>query len=163
MAANIPLALIPRPEMRILVVDDEKEIRELVRDVLIDDGYEVDEAADGKAAIDKAGAQQFDLVFCDVKMDPIDGFAVLRAFREVQPQAEVILMTGHGSLEAALEAVREGAVDYICKPFEIDDVSAMARAAEERQRLKREPNEARAGAIQAGGEPEFSGLIGRSP
>ncbi|HZS47314.1 MAG TPA: sigma-54 dependent transcriptional regulator [Blastocatellia bacterium] len=149
--------------MRILVVDDEKEIRELVRDVLIDDGYEVDEASDGKAAIDKAAAQRFDLVFCDVKMAPIDGFAVLREFRETQPQAEVILMTGHGSLEAALEAVREGAVDYICKPFEIDDVSAMARAALDRQRLKREPNEARAEAMHAGDEPEFSGLIGRSP
>src|SRR5215471_19464949 len=146
--------------MRILVVDDEKEIRELVRDVLIDDGYEVDEACDGKAAIDRAAAQRFDLVFCDVKMAPVDGFAVLREFREIQPHAEVILMTGHGSLEAALEAVREGAVDYICKPFEIDDVSAMARAALDRQRLKREPNKGSSDTMYAGDEPEYGGLIG---
>jgi len=146
--------------MRILVVDDEQAVRELVRDVLVDDGYDVMEACDGQSAVELGRREQFNLVFCDVKMGRVSGFDVLRAFRELQPQAEVILMTGHGSLEAALEAVREGAVDYICKPFAIDDISAMARAAAERQRLRLEaPPET----VVQEQEPEWTGLIGRSP
>lgn len=145
--------------MRILVVDDERDVRELVRDVLVDDGYEVLEASNGREAVERGREQGIDLVFCDVRMGPLSGFDVLRSFREIQPDSEVILMTGYGSLEAALEAVRAGAVDYICKPFSIDEITAMARAAEDRQRLKREP--ATSSDVQEASE--WQGLIGRSP
>lgn len=144
--------------MRILVVDDERDVRELVRDVLVDDGYEVLEASNGREAVERGQEQPIDLVFCDVRMGPLNGFDVLRSFRELQPNAEVILMTGYGSLEAALEAVRAGAVDYICKPFSIDEITAMARAADDRQRLKREP----ATATDVTEESAWQGLIGRS-
>src|SRR5947208_1446883 len=85
--------------------------------LVVDDGFDAATAADGESAIQLGKHQPFDLVFCDVKMGKTSGFDVLRAFKEdVQPDADIILMTGHASLESALEAVRGGARDYIVKP-----------------------------------------------
>lgn len=143
--------------MQILVVDDDRSVREMVCEVLRDDGFNVEAAPDGETAIEMGRSQAYDLVFCDVKMGKTSGFDVLRAFKEdVQPDADIILMTGHASLESALEAVRGGARDYIVKPFSIEELSSLARTAMERRKMVRE-----APAVVE--QPaEFADLIGRS-
>jgi two-component system response regulator AtoC len=119
--------------MRILVVDDEESIRKLVSDVLTGQGYHVSSACDGKVALDLAVETDFDLVFCDVMMDGLSGFDVLKKFRDsAGSRAEFVLMTGHVSIEAAIDAVQNGANDYICKPLSIENVRAMALAVEQR-------------------------------
>jgi two-component system, NtrC family, response regulator AtoC len=145
--------------MQILVVDDDQAVRQMVGAVLREDGFEVLEAADGQAALELGRRNRFDLVFCDVKMGRVSGFDVLRAFREeLQPDADIILMTGYASIESALDAVRYGARDYICKPFSIEDLSGVARSAlERRQTVKRAETEAAASA-----EPEFADFVAKS-
>ena len=120
--------------MKILVVDDEDAVRELVRDAMVEQGYKVWAAASGREALDLGGEFEFDLVFCDVVMDGLSGFEVLKTFRgTLRSQAEIVLMTGQASVEAAIEAVQHGANDYICKPFSIGVLQAIASAVEQRR------------------------------
>ncbi len=120
--------------MKILVVDDEEPIRELVRAAMTERGYQVWCAASGREAMDLGAEHDFDLVFSDVVMDGMNGFEVLRAFRgTLHSQAEIVLMTGQASVEAAIEAVQHGANDYICKPFSIGVIQAIASASEQRR------------------------------
>ena len=120
--------------MKILVVDDEDAVRELVRDAMVEQGYQVWVASSGRQALDLGGEIEFDLVFCDVVMDGMSGFEVLKTFRgTLRSQAEIVLMTGQASVEAAIEAVQHGANDYICKPFSIGVLQAIASAVEQRR------------------------------
>lgn len=120
--------------MRVLVVDDEDYIRELVTMAMTERGYEVRSAGSGEEAVDLASRCDFDLVFCDVVMSGLSGFDVLRAFHErLNSEAEIVLMTGQASVEAAIEAVQHGANDYICKPFSISVLQAIASAVEQRR------------------------------
>ncbi len=120
--------------MKILVVDDEQPILELVRAAMADRGYQVCCAASGREAMDLGSEHNFDLVFSDVVMEGMNGFEVLRAFRgTLHSQAEIVLMTGQASVEAAIEAVQHGANDYICKPFSIGVIQAIASAVEQRR------------------------------
>src|SRR4030095_13060855 len=113
--------------MKILVVDDEDAVRELVRDAMVKEGYKGWAAGSGREALDLGGEFEFDLVFCDVVMDGLSGFEVLKTFRgTLRSQAEIVLMTGQASVEAAIEAVQHGANDYICKPFSIGVLQAIA-------------------------------------
>jgi DNA-binding NtrC family response regulator len=106
----------------ILVAEDEAAVRESLAEVLREEGYEVTTAADGTAAMAALDAQEFDLVLTDIRMPGADGVAVLRHAREVAPQALVLLMTAHATVETAVEAIRRGAQDYLLKPFIFDDV-----------------------------------------
>ena len=120
--------------MRVLVVDDEDAVRNLVTSAMSDRGYQVWSASSGNRALELAAEQSFDLVFCDVVMDGLSGFDVLKAFRENAAQeSEIVLMTGQASVEAAIEAVQKGANDYICKPFSISVLQAIASAVEQRR------------------------------
>lgn len=120
--------------MKILVVDDEQPILELVRAAMADRGYHVCCAASGREAMELGAEHNFDLVFSDVVMEGMNGFEVLRAFRgTLHSQAEIVLMTGQASVEAAIEAVQHGANDYICKPFSIGVIQAIASAVEQRR------------------------------
>jgi two-component system, NtrC family, response regulator AtoC len=120
--------------MRVLVVDDEDFVRELVREAMLEQGYQVYVASSGQAAVALASEQEFDLVFSDVVMDGMSGFDVLRAFRQtLRSEAEIVLMTGQASVESAIEAVQHGANDYICKPFSIGVLQAIASAVEQRR------------------------------
>ncbi|HEX5735912.1 MAG TPA: sigma-54 dependent transcriptional regulator [Blastocatellia bacterium] len=120
--------------MRVLVVDDEDAVRDLVTRALSDRGHQVWSASSGNQALELAAEHDFDLVFCDVVMDGLSGFDVLNAFREKTAQeSEIVLMTGQASVEAAIEALAKGANDYICKPFSISVLQAIASAVEQRR------------------------------
>jgi DNA-binding NtrC family response regulator len=118
--------------MKALVVDDNEVIRGNVSEVLREDGWVVSEADSAEQAFEMIEHDQWSLVFCDVKLsdgsDGGDGYAVLRRFTEEQPEAQIVLMTGHGSAVGALDAVSLGAYDYLMKPFDVDDVLRISQA-----------------------------------
>ena len=104
-------------KVNILVVDDESTIRESLRLVLEEEGYETSIASDGKEALDLIKVNDFDIIITDLKMPEIDGMALIRQCQQICPQTSIIIITAHGSLESAIEALRIGAYDYILKPF----------------------------------------------
>ena len=112
---------------RLLVADDEAAIRESLSEVLREEGYEVTEAVDGSAAIAALQAREFDLVIADLRMPGADGIEVLRRTREWAPQTLVILVTAYATLETAVEALRQGAHDYIITPLIFEDVLGKVR------------------------------------
>ncbi len=116
--------------MNALVVDDEALIRDNVAEVLRAEGWTVSEAETAEAALALLGTGAWALVFCDVRLGDgqRDGFDVLRRFNEEQPDAQIVLMTGHGSAIGALDAVSSGAYEYLLKPFDIDDVRVIAQS-----------------------------------
>ncbi len=122
---------------RVLVVDDEPGLRQSLGLLLGDAGYEVAAESDGKRALDRALSETFDLILCDVRMPEMDGLSFLRAYRGRGGTALVIMMSAYGGEEAALTAMKEGAYDYIPKPFRPDEVVLTLRKAEERERLGR--------------------------
>ena len=122
---------------RVLIVDDEPGLRQSLGLLLADAGYEVAAESDGKRALERALAEPFDLILSDVRMPEMDGLAFLRAYRARGGAALVIMMSAYGGEEAALAAMKEGAYDYIPKPFRPDEVVLTLRKAEEREQLGR--------------------------
>jgi DNA-binding NtrC family response regulator len=127
--------------MKALVIDDNELVRSNVAEVLRAEGWEVREAESAERAFEMLGDGAWELVFCDVRLSDkseSEGYAVLRRFVEEQPEAQIVLMTGHGSAAGALDAVSSGAYDYLMKPFENQDVlriaQAVRRSAEKRER-----------------------------
>jgi two-component system response regulator AtoC len=120
---------------RVLVVDDEPGLRQSLGLLLADAGYHVTAEGDGAKALERAVAESFDLVLCDVRMPDMDGTAFLRAYRARGGTALVIMMSAYGGEESALAAMKEGAYDYIPKPFRPDEVILTLRKAEEREQL----------------------------
>jgi two-component system, NtrC family, response regulator AtoC len=114
--------------MKALVVDDEAVIRDIVADVLRADGWTVSEADTAERAFELLSDGEWSLVFCDVVLGGEDGFAVLRRFKEEQPDAQIVLMTGHGSAVGALDAAALGAYDYLFKPFNVNHILALAQS-----------------------------------
>src|SRR5438128_2535654 len=122
---------------RVLVVDDEPGLRQSLGLLLADAGYDVAAEGNGAKALQRALAEPFDLVLCDVRMPDMDGLAFLRAYVSGGGSALVIMMSAYGGEEAALAAMKEGAYDYIPKPFRPDEVVLTLRKAEEREGLGR--------------------------
>src|SRR5438874_3700568 len=119
------------PDLKALVVDDDDLIRSNVAEVLSNEGWDVTEAESAERALDLLRGDAWALVFCDVKLsgkNDFEGYDVLRSFNEEQPEAQIVLMTGHGSAVGALDAVSSGAYDYLMKPFEISDVKRISQA-----------------------------------
>jgi DNA-binding NtrC family response regulator len=119
----------------VLLVDDEKSVRSTLSSFLKKAGYQVEEAANGQEAVEKLKAQFFDLIITDLKMKPMDGLAVLRESKEINPLTEVIVLTGYGTVESGVEAMRSGAYDYIQKPFDRDEFLIVVDKALERKEL----------------------------
>ncbi len=107
---------------KILVVDDEKTIRESLSMVLEEEGYTAQAVSNGKEALDLVKETDFDIVITDLKMPELDGMELLKQCQRLCPQTSLIIITAHGSLESAIEALRAGAYDYILKPFDFDEV-----------------------------------------
>jgi DNA-binding NtrC family response regulator len=117
--------------MKALVVDDNDVIRTNVAEVLRDEGWDVSEAVSAEQAFEMLHRDFWALVFCDVRLSDKnneEGYAVLRRFTQEQPEAQIVLMTGHGSAVGALDAVSSGAYDYLMKPFDVADVRRIAQS-----------------------------------
>ncbi len=128
----------------ILLVDDEPEIRLPLGEALREIGHRVALAADGDEAMHCLERQTFNLVVSDVRLPKGDGFSILRRVRDQQPNTDVILMTAYGSIQEAVSAVRETAIEYLTKPFELPEVLAMVARIDERWRLMHDLAAARA-------------------
>ncbi len=121
---------------RVLVVDDEEGIRSFIGEVLRGEGYQVTLAADGQEAVDLLDGHSFHLMISDLKMPRLDGMELLRKVRAEQPEMEVIVLTAHGTVESAVEAMRLGAFDYLQKPLSgPDELRLVTSRALERRRL----------------------------
>src|SRR3989475_839104 len=124
----------PQPP-RILIVDDQRNMRTTTALVLRQQGYQVSEAESGEVALSRLLAEPFDVVLTDLKMAPLDGLAVLRGALEVSPSTQVIVMTGYGTVESAVEAMQLGAYDYLSKPFKESELLLRVQRALEQRRL----------------------------
>ena len=120
---------------RVLVVDDQRNMRITTGIVLRQAGYEVAEAEGGAAAIERIRSEPFDVVLTDLRMGDVDGMEVLRSAVEISPAVQVIVMTAYGSIESAVEAIRRGAYDYVSKPFKEEELLLRVEKALERRRL----------------------------
>lgn len=123
---------------RMLIVDDEKNMRHMLTSMLKTFGYSVDTASDGTDALDMVTRKQYDFILCDLKMPNMDGMAFLEAAREKLLTTTVIMMSAYGTIDTAVEAMKRGAYDYISKPFKTDEVFLTLKKAEERENLKKE-------------------------
>jgi len=130
---------------RILIVDDEAFIRENLERILEEEGYRPYSTASIEAAVQEVSEEDVDLVLLDLNLGSKSGLDVLRAMREVDPEILVIIITGYGTVESAVEALKLGAYDYIKKPFKADAIRLIVRLALETQHLKREVRQLRRG------------------
>lgn len=109
---------------RILVIDDEKTLRHFLRLHLQEQGYHVTEAASGKTALSLINNNRFDVALVDLRLTDMDGLDIVRRLRQVSPKTSVIILTGYASLDSAVEALRQGAHDYLTKPFDTRELLA---------------------------------------
>ncbi|MBA3521392.1 MAG: sigma-54-dependent Fis family transcriptional regulator [Gemmatimonadales bacterium] len=124
--------------MRLLIVDDDLSLRQSLALLLGESGHSVETEGDPDRALARALAEEFDIILCDVRMPNMDGLTFLRRYRASQGSALLIMMSASGNEDAAIAALREGAYDYLPKPFRPDEVTITIRKAEERERLRRE-------------------------
>lgn len=128
---------------KILVIDDERAIRNTLKDILEFEGYSVDVAENGRAGLDKALATKYDLIYTDIKMPEMDGMEVLNAYRKTMQEqggevAPVVMISGHGTVETAVEALKSGAYDFIVKPLDLNRLLLTTQHALERESLVQE-------------------------
>jgi two-component system response regulator PilR (NtrC family) len=148
---------LPNNPPRILVVDDERSMREFLEIMLQKEGYQVSCAENGKAALELFREDHVDLIITDIRMKPVDGLEVLRQAKAIEPRTVVIIISAYASTETAVAAMKEGAYDYLPKPFKIEEMKAViqnALASRNEEFKKREP---------AKGPLHFGIIIGESP
>jgi two-component system response regulator AtoC len=144
---------------RILIVDDEPNIRQGLAEALDGQGYEIEQAASGEAALERLSLSSFDLVLADLVMEGMDGIDLLKEVNRRWPQTELVIITAHGTIETAVKALKEGAYDYLTKPINVKRFRSYvhhilrAQELEEENRLLKE---------QLRRQEEYSRLIGRS-
>lgn len=127
----------------ILVIDDEKGMLQYLKKLLIDNDYKVSLASNGQAGLTEVHNQSIDLILVDIKMPKMDGMEFLEKVKKINPKIPVIVMTGYGTIETAIKAMKLGAYDYINKPFEIDEILIAINKALEKKRLEEENLELR--------------------
>jgi two-component system nitrogen regulation response regulator NtrX len=125
------------PGANILIVDDERAIRNVLKDILTVEGYKVDEASDGEEGLKKI-TPNTDVVLCDIKMPKVDGIEFLEKAGESHPELPIIMISGHGNIDTAVEAVKKGAFDYISKPPDLNRLLITIRNATDRNKLSKE-------------------------
>ena len=119
----------------ILIIDDEKAIRKTLTEILSFEGYKIDEAADGEEGLKKFKEKSYDVVLCDIKMPKLDGIEFLQKAADTSPDIPIIMISGHGNIETAVEAVKKGAYDFISKPPDLNRLLITIRNAMERSSL----------------------------
>ena len=145
---------------RILVVDDDKGIQDVLEIMLTREGYQVATADDGAAALEVIRKKKFDLVITDLKMPRMDGIDLLKGIKETVPGTAVILLTAFASGETALAAMHEGAHDYVEKNFNVDDLLAIVRDALEKKNIDRQEHSI--GIVEGDDARAFGSMVGRS-
>jgi two-component system response regulator AtoC len=149
-------------QCRVLVVDDEINMRHMLESMLTDAGYRVETAADGQEAMEKLAKEAYHFIFCDIRMPNMDGMAFLDAAEAYLEHTSVIMMSAYGTIDTAVEAMKRGAYDYISKPFKPDEILLAMRKAEERERLKSENSRLREKLRTVEQNWHFGEMIGKS-
>lgn len=123
---------------KILIIDDERAIRRALREILEFEGYQVVEAENGKEGLEKATSSLFDIIFCDIKMPMMDGMEVLEALMNDNTDTPIVMISGHGTIDTAVQALKKGAFDFIEKPLDLNRILVTIRNANERTVLVEE-------------------------
>ncbi|HVY74488.1 MAG TPA: sigma-54 dependent transcriptional regulator [Puia sp.] len=121
--------------MNILIIDDEKAIRKTLSEILSYEGYKIDESGDGEEGFRKLREKEYDVILCDIKMPRMDGIEFLEKAKETNPDIPIIMISGHGTIETAVEAVKKGAYDYISKPPDLNRLLITIRNAMDKTSL----------------------------
>jgi two-component system nitrogen regulation response regulator GlnG len=150
----------PVPTGQILIADDEDSLRWVLEKGFRSAGYQVTAVNDGTAALREVEAGPFDLILLDIRMPGIDGLSLLKQVRDKRPDAQVVIMTAHGTMETAVAAMQDGAYDYLAKPFDLDEALLLAERALTARRLTQEVTALRSGLKEVW---EFGALVGRHP
>ncbi|MDA9161828.1 sigma-54 dependent transcriptional regulator [Crocinitomicaceae bacterium] len=124
--------------MKILIIDDENAIRRALREILEFEDCHVEEAENGKEGIDKLQKNEYDLIFCDIKMPIMDGLDVLSNAMKLNIETPIIMISGHGNIETAVQAIKDGAFDFIEKPLDLNRILVTLRNATDRNKLVEE-------------------------
>lgn len=120
---------------KILIIDDERSIRNTLKDILTFENHNVDLAEDGKTGLQLAADNTYDIIFCDIKMPQMDGIEVLESLHESAPEVPVVMISGHGNIETAVEAIKKGAFDFIPKPLDLNRIMITLRNALDKSNL----------------------------
>jgi two-component system NtrC family response regulator len=119
----------------ILIIDDKDSMRQMLSRTLESEGYEVETAKDGEGGLEKAKEKKYDLILADLKLPKMDGIEVLSSLKDLDPEVAVIMMTAYGTIESAVEAMKQGAFDFLAKPFDTDHLNVLIKRALENRRL----------------------------
>jgi CheY-like chemotaxis protein/glycine cleavage system H lipoate-binding protein len=165
-APSLKRAEVSQPKARILAVDDEPVVLDAFRKILVLDGFSVDTVENGREALGLVQRHDYDFVFTDLKMPGMDGIEVVKGVKHLRPDVDVVVITGYATIESAVQTMRDGAVDYVQKPFTADELVSLARrllvrrqARVEAQRLPR-VRVVGAGIVQAATDADFCVLGG---
>ena len=124
--------------MKILIADDERAIRNSLKEILSDEGYDVDTAEDGAIALEMAAKEKYEVIFCDIKMPGTDGLEVLDKLSSSGTEASVIMISGHGDIDTAVECIKKGAYDFIQKPLDLNRILITIKNVTEKVSLVKE-------------------------
>jgi DNA-binding NtrC family response regulator len=145
------------PNHNVLIIDDEKAIRKTLNEILSFEGYKIKEAANGEEGLKLFSEKPFDVVLCDIKMPKIDGLEFLNKASEMNPDVPIIMISGHGNIDTAVEAVKNGAFDYLSKPPDLNRLLITLRNAVDRNTLSKETKTLRRKSVKV------EEMIGKSP
>lgn len=143
--------------MKLLIIDDERSIRNTLKEILEFEGHTVDVAEDGAVGLEMAGQKKYDAIFCDIKMPNMDGVEFLEKFAGAGHEEPVIMISGHGTIDAAVECIKKGAYDFIQKPLDLNRILITLKNATEKSDLVKEKNMLKK---KVKGVPE---MVGESP